>query len=182
MAALRPKVGDRRRDVELGEKAGLDRHDPDREQKPRGDVQRHAKNDDAEAQHEMIEAQNKKARGGADDQVQLYPGIAAEQRDEAEQGHAFGASDDQPAENLADPVHQRHAESPRDQAEIDRDNPAIGGRIGHRVRQRVGARRNHDQTRQRIQDLEPAADAQRISGGAKLEKTGDRMLQAALRQ
>src|SRR5438045_3128415 len=76
-------------------------------------------------------------------------------------------------------VHQGYAESHRDQAEIDRDDPAVGRRIGHRVGQRVGARRNNAQDRQRIQDLEPAADARRISGGAELEKTGDRMLQAA---
>jgi len=96
-------------------------------------VQRHAKEDDPKAQHQMIEAQNEKTRSGANDQVQLYPGIAAEQRDEPEQGRTFGAGDDQPAEDLTDAMHQRHAERHRDQGQIDRDNPAVIGRIGRRV-------------------------------------------------
>lgn len=96
-------------------------------------MQRHAKDDDAESQHQMIEVQNEKARGCADDQVELYPGIAAEQRDEPEQGRTFGPGDDQPAEDLTDAMHQRDAERHRDQAQIDRDNPAVIGRIGRRV-------------------------------------------------
>src|SRR5207248_5852611 len=59
---------------------------------------------DLEAQHQMIEPQNEKARGGTDDQVQLYAGVAAEKRDEPEQGGTFGAGDDQPAEDLADEI------------------------------------------------------------------------------
>jgi len=49
----------------------------------------------------MIEPENEKARGGTDDQVQLYAGVAAEKRDEPEQGGAFGTGDDQPAKGAS---------------------------------------------------------------------------------
>src|SRR5207248_10387539 len=110
-------------------------HDAAREQTPAADVQRETEDHNAEAQHQMIEPENDKARGGTDDQVQLYAGVAAEKRDEPEQGGAFGTGDDQPAKDLTYAVHQGYAESHRDQAEIDRDDPA------HRSSRRTARRR-----------------------------------------
>ena len=133
-------------------------------------MQREAQHDDRDTEREVPQAENEEPGGGTDDQVELDAGIPAKQRYEAKQSGAFAKRDDQAAEQLVRPMHQRHAQSHRDERQVDRDDRAIGAGVGQRVGQRVDRGRDHDQCSQGIDDLELASSTDRVAGGAEFDQ------------
>ena len=77
--AAQAENGDGRGDIELVQKGRIHRQDADRKQEPRRDVQHEENDDGCGAERQVLHAQNEKACRGADDQVQLNAGVAAEQ-------------------------------------------------------------------------------------------------------
>src|SRR6185312_13884631 len=160
----------RRGDIKLDEEVRLDRHDPDREQEPRRDVKPEAEEDGRDREPRPVVAEDEKAGGGADDQVDLDAGIAAEKRHEREQRRALGGDDHQPRRVPAEPMSEWHAYPHRGEHEVDDDDPAVPPPIGHRVVGRVTGRGDRDQPREGVEDFQAPAHPGRVAGRAEFEQ------------
>jgi hypothetical protein len=86
----------------LCEKRLINRHQADRKKEPSSNVEEQAQADGRGAERQVIKPEDEKGGHSADDQVQLYAGIAPKQRDQADQGDALGSRYDESPEDLVD--------------------------------------------------------------------------------
>ena len=169
-----PEGGERRGQVELGEKArrrGTGK--PGRKPEPGRDVEREAGEKDRGDQPDALEPEHGKADRRPDHEIELDPGGAPEERDKAEQAGILRRHDQHRAGGLAVTMGKRHAKGRRDDAEIDRDRPAVGDEILERVGEGEESREDRDQIRHRVEDHQPPPHLRGIALRAALDEAQD---------